>query len=63
MDRRRLPHLRQPPRAGRACTSREPYPYPTLRLPAKDSLFDYDIDDVVIEGYQHHPGIKAPVAV
>ncbi|MFV0633199.1 thymidylate synthase [Demequina sp.] len=43
--------------------SRDPYPYPTLRLPAKDSLFDYDIDDVVIENYQHHPGIKAPVAV
>ncbi len=43
--------------------SRDPYPYPTLKLPAKDSLFDYDIDDVVIENYQHHPGIKAPVAV
>ncbi|WP_084104530.1 thymidylate synthase [Demequina sp. NBRC 110056] len=43
--------------------SREPYPYPTLSLPTKDSLFDYDIDDVVIDSYQHHPGIKAPVAV
>ena len=43
--------------------SREPYPYPTLRLAPRDSLFDYDIDDVVIENYQHHPGIKAPVAV
>ena len=43
--------------------SREPYPYPTLCLPVKDSLFDYDIDDVGVENYQHHPGIKAPVAV
>ncbi|WP_084040513.1 thymidylate synthase [Demequina sp. NBRC 110053] len=43
--------------------SRDPYPYPMLTLPAKDSLFDYDIEDVVIENYQHHPGIKAPVAV
>jgi thymidylate synthase len=43
--------------------SREPYPYPTLRLAAKDSLLDYDIDDVEIVDYQHHPGIKAPIAV
>ncbi|WP_062527704.1 thymidylate synthase [Demequina rhizosphaerae] len=43
--------------------SREPYPYPTLSLATKDSLLDYDIDDVVIENYQHHPGIKAPVSV
>lgn len=43
--------------------SREPYPYPTLRLAPRDSLFDYEIEDVVIEDYVHHPGIKAPVAV
>jgi thymidylate synthase len=43
--------------------SREPYPYPTLRLAAKDSLLDYDIDDIEIVDYQHHPGIKAPIAV
>jgi thymidylate synthase len=43
--------------------SREPYPYPTLRLAARDSLLDYDIDDVEIVDYQHHPGIKAPIAV
>ncbi|MFW7413976.1 thymidylate synthase [Demequina sp. SO4-18] len=42
---------------------RDPYPYPTLRLAAKDSLTDYDLDDVAFENYQHHPGIKAPVAV
>ena len=43
--------------------SREPYPYPTLVLADRPSLLDYDIDDVVFENYQHHPGIKAPVAV
>ena len=43
--------------------SREPYPYPTLRLAARDSVFGYDIDDVSFEDYRHHPGIKAPVAV
>ncbi|WP_062134747.1 thymidylate synthase [Demequina aestuarii] len=43
--------------------ARDPYPYPTLRLDAKDSLTDYDIEDIVFEDYQHHPGIKAPVAV
>jgi thymidylate synthase len=43
--------------------ARDPYPYPTLRLAAKPSLMDYDLEDVVFENYQHHPGIKAPVAV
>lgn len=43
--------------------SREPYPYPTLRLADRPSLMDYDIDDVEILDYQHHPGIKAPIAV
>jgi thymidylate synthase len=43
--------------------SREPYPYPTLRLAPKDSLLDYDIDDIEIIDYKHHPGIKAPIAV
>ncbi|CAM4027496.1 thymidylate synthase [Smaragdicoccus niigatensis] len=43
--------------------SREPFDFPQLNLRKADSLFDYDFDDVVIEGYQHHPGIKAPVAV
>ena len=43
--------------------SREPHPFPTLRLRQAPSLFDYTFDDVVVEGYQHHPAIKAPVAV
>ncbi|GEM_PF-5944908 len=43
--------------------SREPYPLPTLVLRRAGSLFEYTFDDVVVEGYQHHPTIKAPVAV
>jgi len=44
--------------------SRDPYPYPTLRFARKpDSIFDYRYEDVIVEDYQHHPLIKAPVAV
>jgi thymidylate synthase len=44
--------------------SREPYPYPTLKIKRKpDSIFEYDFQDFEIVGYQAHPHIKAPVAV
>src|SRR5690554_2624535 len=43
--------------------SREPFPYPTLRLRKADSIDGYTIEDVEILDYQHHPTIKAPVAV
>jgi thymidylate synthase len=43
--------------------SREPYPYPTLRLAPRDSIFDYKYSDIEVLDYQHHPAIKAPVAV
>ncbi|MEV0461670.1 thymidylate synthase [Nocardia tengchongensis] len=43
--------------------SREPYPFPALHLRPAPSLFDYAYEDVEIQGYQHHPAIKAPVAV
>lgn len=44
--------------------SREPYPYPELRLSRRpDSILEYEPEDIEIVGYQHHPGIKAPVAV
>ncbi len=43
--------------------SRAPYPYPTLKLRKAASLFDYEYDDIEIVGYEHHPAIKAPVAV
>lgn len=44
--------------------TREPLPLPKLVIKRKpDSLFDYKFEDFEIEGYEHHPHIKAPVAV
>jgi thymidylate synthase len=43
--------------------SRTPYPFPRLELAPAASLFDYTYEDVSVAGYQHHPTIKAPVAV
>ncbi len=44
--------------------NREPRPLPTLTL-NKDvtSVFDFNMEDLAIEGYDPHPPIKAPVAV
>jgi len=44
--------------------SRTPFPYPKLNIRRRpDTLFDYEFEDFEIVGYQHHPHIKAPVAV
>ncbi|MCU6479004.1 thymidylate synthase [Arthrobacter sp. A2-55] len=44
--------------------SREPRPYPTLVIGRKpESIFDYQVSDFEITGYDPHPAIKAPVAV
>ena len=43
---------------------RTPYPYPVLNIKRKpDSIFDYEYEDFEVTEYQHHPAIKAPVAV
>jgi thymidylate synthase len=43
---------------------RAPYPYPTLALRRRPpSIFDYEFEDFEVVGYQHHPAIRAPVAV
>jgi thymidylate synthase len=44
--------------------AREPYPFPTLTLRRRPpSIFDYAFEDFEVVDYQHHPGIRAPVAV
>ena len=44
--------------------SRAPLPYPTLHLTRRPaSIFDYAFEDFEVLDYQHHPAIKAPVAV
>ena len=44
--------------------SREPMALPKLVIQRKpDSLFEYKFEDFVIEGYESHPHIKAPVAI
>lgn len=44
--------------------AREPRPLPRLRIARRpESLFDYRFEDFVVEGYDPHPAIKAPIAV
>ena len=44
--------------------SREPYALPQMRLnPNVTNLFDFKYEDFELVNYQHHPAIKAPVAV
>ena len=43
--------------------SREPYDFPQVVLAWRDRFDQYEIDDVGVVGYQHHPRIVAPVAV
>lgn len=43
--------------------TREPKELPRLILQPKESIFDYRLEDISLEGYDPHPAIKAPVSV
>jgi len=43
---------------------REPRHLPTIRInPEKKSVFDIEMEDIILEGYQPHPPLKGAVAV
>ncbi|RQO58640.1 thymidylate synthase [Paucibacter sp. KBW04] len=44
--------------------ARQPFAYPTMMIKRRPpSIFDYEFEDFELQDYQHHPAIKAPVAV
>jgi thymidylate synthase len=44
--------------------SRAPYPLPEMKInPSVNNIFEFKFEDFLLENYQCHPAIKAPVAV
>lgn len=43
--------------------SREPFPFPQIKINNRDSIFDYELTDFEIVDYQSWSAIKAPIAV
>jgi thymidylate synthase len=40
--------------------TREPYPLPTVHV--RDGIFCSSVNDIILENYQSHPVIKAPLS-
>jgi thymidylate synthase len=43
--------------------TRDAYPFPTLEVDPAPSLFDYTYDHFKVVDYQHHPTLRAPIAI
>ncbi|MCD6202511.1 MAG: thymidylate synthase [Bacteroidales bacterium] len=44
--------------------TREPYPLPVMKInPARQSIFDFEYEDFVLENYIAHPHIKGEISV
>jgi thymidylate synthase len=44
--------------------SRKPFSLPTIKLnPSINDIFEFRFEDFILENYQFHPAIKAPVAI
>ena len=54
-----LNHLEQ----ARTQLERIPRSLPSLSVKKKANIEDYDFDDLILEGYDPHPVIKAPISV
>nr|WP_232793240.1 thymidylate synthase [Caulobacter hibisci] len=54
-----LNHLDQ----AREQLTREPKPFPTMKIADKTDLFAFEYEDFQLEGYEAHPHIKAAVSV
>ncbi len=54
-----LNHLEQ----ARLQLTREPHPFPVLKLAPRDDLFAFTYEDMAVEGYRAHPRIAADIAV
>jgi len=53
-------HLEQ----ARLQITRTPFQLPTLKLnPSITDIDDFTHEDIEVIGYEHHPHIKAPIAV
>ncbi len=54
-----LNHLEQ----AREQLTREPFPLPRMEIKNRQDLKDFVYEDFTLHDYQHHPAIRAPIAV